>query len=445
MMKKTEEMNSRIEYYKNQLSKFDDTIHCGRVVQIVGLTIESNGPITNIGDVCLIQPRGGAEIPAEVVGFRDQRVLLMPLADLTGIGPGSLVTATDSPLSVPVDKRLLGRVLNGLGQPMDERGQLLASRYMSIQGNVPKPLERQRISQPLSVGVRAIDGLLTCGKGQRIGVFAGSGVGKSTLLGMMARNTEADINVIALIGERGREVREFLERDLGPEGLKRSVVVVATSDEPALVRIKGAMVATTIAEYFRDLGHNVLFVMDSVTRLAMAQREVGLAIGEPPATRGYTPSVFAMLPRLLERTGPGKVGTITGFYTVLVEGDDLNEPVTDTVRGILDGHIVLDRALAERNHYPAIDILASVSRLMTEVSSTEHKELAGKFRAALAVYREAEDLINIGAYASGSNPRIDESIKLYPGITNFLQQGVTETSKWTDTLEKLANVFNIES
>lgn len=445
MMNKTEETNPRLKHYKERLESFDDIINCGRVVQIVGLTIESNGPITNIGDVCLIQPRSGPEIPAEVVGFRDQRVLLMPLADLTGVGPGSLVTATGSPLSVAVDKRLLGRVLNGLGQSMDDRGQLLASRYMSIQGNIPGPLERQRISEPLSVGVRAIDGLLTCGKGQRIGVFAGSGVGKSTLLGMMARNTEADVNVIALIGERGREVREFLERDLGPEGLKRSVVVVATSDQPALVRIKGAMVATTIAEYFRDLGHNVLFVMDSVTRLAMAQREVGLAIGEPPATRGYTPSVFAMLPKLLERTGPGKVGTITGFYTVLVEGDDLNEPVTDTVRGILDGHIVLDRALAERNHYPAIDVLASVSRLMTEVSTEEHKELAGKFRSSLAIYREAEDLINIGAYASGSNPQIDNSIRLYPQITEFLQQGVTETAKMPDTLKKLKDIFNIES
>lgn len=290
--------------------------------------------------------------------------------------------------------------------------------------------------------MRAIDGVLTCGRGQRIGVFAGSGVGKSTLLGTMARNTEADVNVIALIGERGREVREFIERDLGPEGLARSVVVVATSDQPALVRIKGAMVATTIAEFFRDLGLDVLFVMDSVTRLALAQREVGLAIGEPPATRGYTPSVFALLPKLLERTGPGRNGTITAFYTVLVEGDDMNEPIADAVRGILDGHIVLNRALAEKNHYPAIDVLASISRLMVEVTSMEHQELAAKLRSALAAYTEAEDLINIGAYAHGSNPEIDEAIKLHPRITAFLQQGVNERSDFSETLAQLEAVFS---
>ncbi len=374
MMKDHNFLSPRVNHYKRYLDRFDDTIHSGRVVQIVGLTIESIGPTTNIGDICLIQPRRGTEIPAEVVGFRDERVLLMPLADLAGVGPGSLVTATGSPLVIPVGERLLGRILDGLGQPMDEGGHISATRHQSVLGRVPKPLERQRISRPLSVGVRAIDGLLSVGRGQRIGVFAGSGVGKSTLLGMMARNTEADVNVIALVGERGREVREFLERDLGPEGLERSVVVVATSDQPALVRIKAAMVATTMAEFFRDQGLDVLFVMDSVTRLAIAQREVGLAIGEPPATRGYTPSVFAMLPRLLERTGPGTKGTITGFYTVLVEGDDMNEPITDTVRGTLDGHIVLDRSLAEKNHYPAIDVLASVSRLMIEVTEKEHRD-----------------------------------------------------------------------
>lgn len=445
MMKTISDLSPRVEHYSNYLRDFDDTIHSGRVVQIVGLTIESIGPITNIGDLCLIQPRSGPPVPAEVVGFRDQRVLLMPLADLTGVGPGSLVTATGSPLIIPVGPKLLGRVLDGLGQPMDNRGIVPAIKHQSILGNVPTPLERQRIKEPLPVGVRAIDGLLSCGKGQRLGVFAGSGVGKSTLLGMMARNTEADVNVIALIGERGREVREFLERDLGPEGLKRSVVVVATSDQPALVRIKGAMVATTIAEFFRDQGLDVLFVMDSVTRLAMAQREVGLAIGEPPATRGYTPSVFAMLPRLLERTGPGKVGTITAFYTVLVEGDDMNEPITDTVRGILDGHIVLDRALAEKNHYPAIDVLASVSRLMVEVTDEEHRTLAGELRAALATYRDAEDLINIGAYSSGSNPQIDMAISLYPEITKFLQQGINETSSWSDTVQYLEQIFVAES
>jgi FliI/YscN family ATPase len=343
---------------------------------------------------------------------------------------------------VPVGEALLGRILDGLGQPMDHKGYVPVTKYRSVQGSIPQPLERQRIKDHLSVGVRAIDGVLTCGRGQRIGVFAGSGVGKSTLLGMMARHTEADVNVIALIGERGREVREFIERDLGPDGLARSVVVVATSDQPALVRIKGAMVATTIAEYFRDLGRDVLFVMDSVTRLALAQREVGLAIGEPPATRGYTPSVFALMPKLLERTGPGPTGTITAFYTVLVEGDDMNEPIADTVRGILDGHIVLNRALAERNHYPAIDVLASISRLMVEVTSQEHQELAAKLRAALAAYAEAEDLINIGAYAHGSNPEIDEAIRLYPGITAFLRQGIDERSGFSDTLDLLKTVFS---
>lgn len=445
MMKITSALSPRVEHYLNYLRDFDDTTHSGRVIQIVGLTIESIGPVTNIGDLCLIQPRSGPSVPAEVVGFRDQRVLLMPLADLTGVGPGSLVTATGSPLIIPVGSRLLGRVLDGLGRPMDNGGPVHTTKHQSILGCVPTPLERQRIKEPLPVGVRAIDGLLSCGKGQRIGVFAGSGVGKSTLLGMMARNTGADVNVIALIGERGREVREFLERDLGPEGLERSVVVVATSDQPALVRIKGAMVATTIAEFFRDQGLDVLFMMDSVTRLAMAQREVGLAIGEPPATRGYTPSVFALLPRLLERTGPGRVGTITGFYTVLVEGDDLNEPITDTVRGILDGHIVLDRALAEKNHYPAIDVLASVSRLMVEVTDEQHRALAGDLRAALATYRDAEDLINIGAYASGSNPQIDAAIGLYPKINKFLQQGIYETSSWSETMQCLEQILGTEN
>ncbi len=441
-MKTMDEFSPRVAHYLRHLEQVNDTVHSGRVSQIVGLTIESIGPTTNIGDLCLIQPRKGRGIPAEVVGFRDQKVLLMPLSDLTGVGPGSLVTATGSPLMVPVGEALLGRILDGLGQPLDHKGYVPVTKYRSVQGSIPQPLERQRIKDHLSVGVRAIDGVLTCGRGQRIGVFAGSGVGKSTLLGMMARHTEADVNVIALIGERGREVREFIERDLGPDGLARSVVVVATSDQPALVRIKGAMVATTIAEYFRDLGRDVLFVMDSVTRLALAQREVGLAIGEPPATRGYTPSVFALMPKLLERTGPGPTGTITAFYTVLVEGDDMNEPIADTVRGILDGHIVLNRALAERNHYPAIDVLASISRLMVEVTSQEHQELAAKLRAALAAYAEAEDLINIGAYAHGSNPEIDEAIRLYPEITAFLRQGIDERSGFSDTLDLLKTVFS---
>ncbi len=443
-MRTTDDLTPRVAHYARYLPQVDDIVHSGRVTQIVGLTIESIGPATNIGELCLIQPRNGPGIPAEVVGFRDERVLLMPLSDLTGVGPGSLVTATGAPLTVSVGEALLGRILDGLGQTMDGKGYMPATKQMSAQGRVPGPLERQRIKTHLSVGVRAIDGLLSCGKGQRVGVFAGSGVGKSTLLGMMARNTEADVNVIALIGERGREVREFLERDLGPEGLARSVVVVATSDQPALVRIKGAMVATTIAEFFRDKGLDVLFVMDSVTRLALAQREVGLAIGEPPATRGYTPSVFALLPRLLERTGPGRVGTITAFYTVLVEGDDMNEPISDTVRGILDGHIVLNRALAEKNHYPAIDVLASVSRLMTEVTTKEHQDLGGQMRASMATYADAEDLINIGAYAPGSNHEIDSSIELHPRIIGFLQQGVDEVSQWSDTLAHLKKVVRNE-
>lgn len=444
MMRKSEELTPRVAHYRQHLEHVEDTIHSGRVSEVVGLTIESIGPATNIGELCFIQPSNGPHIPAEVVGFRNQKVLLMPLSELTGVRPGSLVTATGAPLTVPVSEALLGRVLDGLGYPMDGKGPVPITKQLSVQGNIPKPLERQRIKSPLSVGVRAIDGLLTCGRGQRIGVFAGSGVGKSTLLGMMARNTEADVNVIALIGERGREVREFLERDLGPDGMARSVVVVATSDQPALVRIKGALVATTIAEFFRDLGLDVLFVMDSVTRLALAQREVGLATGEPPATRGYTPSVFALLPRVLERTGPGSFGTITAFYTVLVEGDDMNEPVSDTVRGILDGHIVLNRALAEKNHYPAIDVLASVSRLMTEVASDKHRAWAAKVRAAMATYADAEDLINIGAYAAGSNPQIDAAIRLQPDITAFLRQEVTEACEWQDTLERLERVASIE-
>lgn len=435
------ELSPRVTHYVSRLQGFDECVHLGRITQVIGLTLESNGPASNIGELCWVSPRQGQAVPCEVVGFRKNRVLLMPLGELSGIGPGSLVTGTGRPLQVGVGPELLGRILNGLGQPMDGREPPNIEKFYSINGNIPSPLERQRISEPLQLGVRAIDGLLTCGKGQRIGIFAGSGVGKSTLLGMMARNTKADVNVIALVGERGREVREFLERDLGPEGLKRSVVVVATSDQPALVRIKGAMVASTIAEYFRDQGADVLLMMDSVTRFAIAQREVGLAIGEPPATRGYTPSVFATLPRLLERSGPGLKGTITAFYTVLVEGDDMNEPIADTVRGILDGHIVLSRELAEQQHYPAIDVLASVSRLMTEVVTPEHLQLAGKFRSLLAVYKDAEDLINIGAYAHGSNPRIDLAIKLIDGFRRFLQQGITENAAWEETYQLLQQVL----
>jgi flagellum-specific ATP synthase len=350
------------------------------------------------------------------------------------------VQSSRGQLTVEVGENLLGRVLDGLGRPFDGRGPLNGDAQYPLQNSPPDPLERQRIKEPLPVGVRAIDGLLTCGKGQRIGIFAGSGVGKSTLLGMMARNTTADVNVIGLVGERGREVREFIERDLGPEGLARSVVVVATSDQPALIRLKGAYTATAIAEYFRDKGYDVLFMMDSVTRFAAAQREVGLAVGEPPATRGYPPSVFAIMPKLLERTGPGRAGTITALYTVLVEGDDMNEPIADTVRGILDGHIVLSRRLADRGHYPAIDVLASVSRVMPEVISREHLRAAIQVKEMMAAYQEMEDLINIGAYQSGTNPRVDRAISLIESIRGFLKQDVDEGSTLDAALTGLLDI-----
>lgn len=430
------------ERYAQALRDVDEFPQYGVVSQIVGLTIETSGPGANIGDVCQIERVGRPPVIAEVVGFREGRLLMMPLGDMDGIGPGSRVVSSRSPLSVRVGMDLLGRILDGLGRPIDGGKPLSRGERYPLQNNPPNPLERQRIQEPLAVGVRSIDSLLTCGKGQRIGIFAGSGVGKSTLLGMMARNTTADINVIGLIGERGREVREFIEKDLGEEGLKRSVVVVATSDQPALIRLKGAYVATAIAEYFRDQGKDVLFMMDSVTRIAAAQREIGLAVGEPPATRGYPPSVFALLPRLLERTGPGKNGTITAFYTVLVEGDDMNEPVADTVRGILDGHIVLSRRLAEQGHYPAIDVLASVSRVMPEVVTRAHREAALRVKELLAVHAEMADLINIGAYEPGSNPRVDEAIRYYDKIRSFLRQDVTESAEFSQAVDTLQTLLD---
>ena len=417
----------------------------GRVVQLIGLVIESEGPNVMLGELCYVFPRGGdTPIRAEVVGFRQSRILLMPLGEVAGIGPGCDVVASEKALNVAVGPALLGRVLDGLGNPMDGKGELENTAWYPLQNSPPPPLSRARIHDKLSVGVKAIDGLLTMGQGQRIGIMAGSGVGKSTLLGMIARNTEADINVIALIGERGREVREFIERDLGEEGLKRSVVVVATSDQPALVRLKGAMTATAISEYFRDQGLNVMLMMDSVTRFAMAQREVGLTIGEPPATRGYTPSVFATLPKLLERSGPADHGSITGIYTVLVEGDDMNEPIADTVRSILDGHIVLSRQLAAQNHYPAIDVLASVSRVMLEIVDKKHWQAAQELRKVLATYRDAEDLINIGAYVSGSNPAIDKAIRLIEGTRSYLQQEVYENFSFDDSVGSLIAVADSE-
>ena len=410
----------------------------GRIVQVVGLVAESQGPDVRVGDLCHIQFRDGShELDAEVVGFRGDRVLLMPLGALQEVGPGCDVVSTNRPLEVPVGEALLGRVLDGLGNPIDDKGPVAASDFYPLYATPPHPLRRKMVDTPLSVGVRVVDGMLTLGKGQRIGIFAGSGVGKSTLLGMMARYTTADVNVISLVGERGREVREFIERDLGPEGLKRSVLVIATSDQPALIRLKSAMTATAIAEYFRDQGKDVLLMMDTVTRVARAQREIGLAIGEPPATRGYTPSVFEMLPRLLERAGAGETGSITGIYTVLVDGDDMNEPVADTVRGILDGHIVLSRKIAARNFYPAVSVLDSVSRVMPALVSREHLNAAGRVRDLLATYAESEDLINIGAYKSGSNMRVDWALANMENVRGFLSQRVEDPTSFEETDKRL--------
>ena len=408
----------------------------GRVARVIGLTVEAKGIAARVGEVCDILVPGEGSVVAEVVGFREGSTLLMPLGELRGVSPGCPVVPRGRSLTVRVSEELVGRVLDGLGQPLDGKERLKNGTDFPVDNKPPNPLERRRIKEVLATGVRAVDAFLACGRGQRIGIFAGSGVGKSTLLGMVARFSAADVNVIALVGERGREVRDFIEGDLGEEGLARSVVVAATSDQPALVRLKAAFVASAIAEFFRDRGKDVLLLMDSVTRFAMAQREVGLAIGEPPSTRGYTPSVFAVLPKLLERSGMGPRGSITAFYSVLVEGDDLNEPVADAVRGILDGHIVLSRELASRNHYPAIDVLGSVSRLMPEIVPPEQMRQAGRLRDLLATYRQAEDLINIGAYVSGSNPRIDEAVRYYDEIVNFLRQDMFETSGYEDTLKK---------
>lgn len=417
----------------------------GRVDQVIGMVIESVGPPVSVGDRCFIASSRNGEVLAEVVGFRGNRVLLMPLGEMEGVAPGSIVTATDEPFTVGVGESLLGRVINGLGEPLDSGPAPEGLIRRPIYARPPHPLKRSRITEPLATGVRAIDGLLTCGKGQRFGIFAGSGVGKSILMGMVARYTSADVNVIALIGERGREVRDFIEKDLGPEGLKRSVVVTVTSDQPALIRVKGSYAATTIAEYFRDQGLNVMLMMDSVTRLAMAQREIGLAIGEPPTTRGYTPSVFAMLPKLLERAGTSSCGSITGLYTVLVEGDDMNEPVADAVRAILDGHIVLSRKLAAMGHYPAIDTLGSVSRVMTEVITDEHRAAAQELKRLLASYTESEDLINIGAYEEGSNPEVDRAIEMMGPIRDYLRQDIAQGSSFEETVNRLQMMVTAES
>lgn len=404
----------------------------GRIVDVVGLTIEATGPPVCIGDRCYVQPRDGAErVTVEVVGFRGDRILLMPLDSVRGVGPGSILIPTHRPETVMVGQNLLGRVLNGMGDPIDGGPPPEGLKPVPLHASPPPPLERQRVLEPVGTGIRAIDGCITCGKGQRVGIMSGSGVGKSKLLGMITRNTDADIVIIALIGERGREVRDFIEVDLGAEGLERAVVVVATSDEPALRRIKGAYTATAVAEYFRAQGADVMLLMDSVTRFAMAQREVGLAVGEPPTTRGYPPSVYALLPKLLERAGTSTAGSITGMYAVLVEADDLNDPIGDAVRSILDGHIALSRDLASRGHYPAIDVLQSVSRVINDVTSEEHQALAQRVRRYLAVHHDAEDLINIGAYVQGSNPEIDEAVRLMPGLNSLLQQSLSEFTEFS--------------
>jgi flagellar protein export ATPase FliI len=433
-----------LDRYLERLERVKPVAIRGRVKEVVGLLVKATVPDAWMGELCLIyNPRSSQPVKAEVVGFKGEDVLLMPLGDLMNIGLQSEVVPTGSYLTVKVGDELLGRVLNGLGEPMDAefKGPLACSEEYAVYQNAPDPLHRNRVTKPISIGVRAIDSLLACGEGQRIGLFAAAGVGKSTLLGMIARNTEADVNVITLIGERGREVRDFLEHDLGPEGLKRSVVVCATSNEPSLVRLKGAYVGTAVAEYFRNKGKRVMLMMDSVTRFARAQREVGLASGEPPARAGYTPSVFAELPKLLERAGNSDKGSITAFYTVLVAGDDMNEPVADEVRSILDGHIVMSRDLAAQGHYPAINVLESVSRVMSAVADKEHRQAAQRMREILATYEKQKDLILLGAYQKGTDPRVDLAIAKIDELTSFLKQTTTERMSSAETVSRLKSMF----
>lgn len=436
-------MIANLKKYHDRLNEISLYQYKGKVSRVIGLTIESRGPAVRLGETCHIYPiKSKDPVLAEVVGFKEDTVLLMPLGEMEGIGPGSMVIATGNTLEVDVGEQLLGRILDGMGNPIDDFEPPSLNYSYPVNNQPPNPLSRTKITEPLPLGVKAIDGFLTCGRGQRIGIFAGSGVGKSTLLGMIARNTLADINVIALIGERGREVKEFIDNDLEEDGLKKSVVIVVTSDQPPLVRMKGALLATSIAEYFRDCGKNVVLMMDSLTRFSMAQREVGLAIGEPPVTKGYTPSVFAVLPKLLERAGNSSKGSITGLYTVLVDGDDMNEPIADAVRGILDGHIVLSRNLANKNHYPAIDILASVSRVMPNIVDKEHIGIVGQIKDLMATYRDSEDLINIGAYIKGTNKKVDMAIEKIEAINDFLKQGVHDRLTFDEIVELLRGILD---
>ena len=434
-------LNINFKSLNKKVNEMDFNYTEGIVRNVIGLTTEVEGIKAFVGEVCEIYNDRKEPVTCEVVGFKEGKVLLMPLGELTGIAPGCRVVPTGKQLSVKCSDELFGKVLDGLGNSLEDYNIISGTEY-PLDREPPDPLKRRRIENVISTGVRAIDGFLTVGEGQRIGIFAGSGVGKSTTLGMIARYAEADVNVIALVGERGREVLDFIERDLGEEGLKRSIIVCATSDKPALVRLKGAFTATAIAEYFRDKGKKVILMMDSVTRFAMAQREIGLAIGEPPATKGYTPSVFAQLPRLMERAGMSDKGSITAFYTVLVDGDDFNEPIADAVRSILDGHIVLSRALASKNHYPAVDVLNSISRLMTEIAEKDHLKAAGEARDLLSIYRDSEDLINIGAYVKGSNLKIDSAIKYNDKINEFLKQKMDDYTPFDKCINDLNNIWS---
>lgn len=437
-------MKMIISEYKEKLEHIETIQLKGRVKQVIGLVIESAGPPCSIGEICLIHFPSGGFISAEVVGFREDKILLMPLGEMEGIASNCEVVSTGKPFSIPVGEGLRGRILDGLAKPIDGNGPLLWTQAYPVYSPPPDPIRRPRIKEILPLGVRAIDTVLTIGKGQRFGIFSGSGVGKSTLMGMIARNTKADINVIGLIGERGREVRDFIEKDLGEEGLKRSVIIVATADQAPLLRIKGAFVATAIAEFFRDQGYAVMLMIDSITRFARAQREVGLSIGEPPTTKGFTPSVFTLLPKLLERAGTSSVGTITGLYTILVDADDMNEPISDNARAILDGHIVLSRDLAHRNYYPAIDVLSSVSRVMIDLVDAAHDQAARRLREIVAIMKDAQDLINIGAYVKGSNPRIDYALSKIEEVEEFLKQGIYEKADYQTTIKTLLKMFGEE-